>query len=172
MTDRDLFIAALERADPADRDAWHDQACAGDADRRRRVDVLLRAHDQASKFLAAPAAKHLQPSADDPTHTALSPDETPPASAIDLQSILIPADKPGLLGKLDHYEIQEVVGTGGMGVVLKAFDPKLHRLGAIKLMAPHLAAHGSARKRFDREAKAVAAVKNEHVVAIYAVAPE
>jgi tRNA A-37 threonylcarbamoyl transferase component Bud32 len=172
MTDRDLFIAALERADPAERDAWLDQACAGDSERRRRVDVLLRAHDQASKFLAAPAAEQLQPNADDPTRTAHSADETTPAAAIDLQAILTPADKPGLLGKLDHYEIQEVVGTGGMGVVLKAFDPKLHRLVAIKLMAPHLAAHGSARKRFEREARAVAAVKNEHVVAIHQVETE
>jgi|GEM_PF-6216398 len=172
MTDRELFIAALEHADPAERDAWLAQACAGDAECRRRVDVLLRAHDQASKFLAAPAAEQFQPNADDPTRTAHSADETTPAAAIDLQAILTPAEKPGLLGKLDHYEIQEVVGTGGMGVVLKAFDPKLHRLVAIKLMAPHLAAHGSARKRFEREARAVAAVKNEHVVAIHQVETE
>ncbi|HKA05817.1 MAG TPA: hypothetical protein VKD71_01085, partial [Gemmataceae bacterium] len=175
MTDRDLFIAALDRADPAERDAWLDQACAGDADCRRRVDVLLRAHDQASKFLADPAAGQLGAESDDTTrtahvaHVAHSADETTPATAIDLHALLTPTDKPGLIGTLDHYEIQEVVGTGGMGVVLKAFDPKLHRLVAIKLMAPHLAAHGSARKRFEREAKNVAAVRNEHVVAIYAV---
>src|SRR5262249_43035986 len=178
MTDRDLFIAALHRADPAERDAWLDQACAGDADCRRRVDVLLRAHDQASKFLADPAAGQLGAESDDTTrtahvaHVAHSADETTPATAIDLHALLTPTDKPGLIGTLDHYEIQEVVGTGGMGVVLKAFDPKLHRLVAIKLMAPHLAAHGSARKRFEREAKNVAAVRNEHVVAIYAVEAE
>src|SRR5262245_40281225 len=172
MTDRELFIAALERVDPADRDAWLDQACAGDAERRRRVDVLLRAHEQASKFLADPAAEQLGAEPDDPTRTALSADESAPATAVDLKSILTPTDKPGLIGKLDHYEVLDVVGAGGMGVVLKAFDPKLHRLVAIKLMAPHLAAHGSARKRFEREARAVAAVRNEHVVAIYAVEAE
>jgi tRNA A-37 threonylcarbamoyl transferase component Bud32 len=88
---------------------------------------------------------------------------------MDVLSFMKPADKPGLLGKLDHYEVIEIVGKGGMGVVLKAFDPKLHRLVALKLMAPHLAAHGGARKRFEREAKAVAAVRNEHVVAIHGV---
>src|ERR671934_259657 len=68
MTDRDLFIAALEHADPAERAAWLDRACAGDTDRRRRVDVLLRAHDQASRFLANPAGPPavLRRVADDP----------------------------------------------------------------------------------------------------------
>ncbi len=56
-----------------------------------------------------------------------------------------------------------------MGVVLKAFDPRLHRPVAVKLMAPHLATHAAARKRFAREARAVAAVRNEHVVAIHQV---
>src|SRR5262245_54456270 len=173
MTDRDLFIAALDHSDLAARAAWLDQACAADPDRRRRVEVLLRAHDEASRFLADPArppGDSIGP--DDPTRTAQQGDETTPAPAADVRSILTPADKPGLLGTLDHYEVLEVVGAGGMGVVLKAFDPKLHRLVAVKLMAPHLAAHGSARKRFEREARAVAAVKNEHVVAIYAVQPE
>jgi WD40 repeat protein/tRNA A-37 threonylcarbamoyl transferase component Bud32 len=170
MTDRDLFIAALDHPDPADRAGWLEQACAGDPDRRRRVEVLLKAHDDASRFLAGPAAAPGDSVApEDPTRTAHPSDETAPAAALDALSFLQPADKPGLLGKLDHYEVIEVVGKGGMGVVLKAFDPKLHRLVALKLMAPHLAAHGGARKRFEREAKAVAAVKNEHVVAIHGV---
>jgi tRNA A-37 threonylcarbamoyl transferase component Bud32 len=170
MTDRDLFIAALDHPDPADRAAWLEHACAGDPDRHRRVEVLLKAHDEASRFLADPAAAPGDSVApEDPTRTAHPSDETAPATELDAVSFLQPADKPGLLGKLDHYEVIEVVGKGGMGVVLKAFDPKLHRLVALKLMAPHLAAHGGARKRFEREAKAVAAVKNEHVVAIHGV---
>ncbi|HKB05814.1 MAG TPA: protein kinase [Gemmataceae bacterium] len=173
MTDRDLFIAALDHADPTERAAWLDQACEGDSDRRRRVDILLRAHEHASRFLANPAGPPADPAApDDPTRTAHPADDTAPATAVDALAFLTPTDKPGVLGKLDHFEVLEVVGKGGMGVVLKAFDPKLHRLVALKLMAPHLAAHGSARKRFEREARAVAAVKNEHVVAIYAVQPE
>jgi tRNA A-37 threonylcarbamoyl transferase component Bud32 len=170
MTDRELFVAALDHPDPADRAAWLDQACAGDSDRRRRVDVLLKAHDDASRFLADPARPPGDSAGpDDPTRTAHSGDETTPATAVDVQSLLKPADKPGLLGTLGHYEVIEVVGAGGMGVVLKAFDPKLHRLVAVKVMAPHLAANGAARARFIREARAVAAVRNEHVVALHAV---
>ena len=56
-----------------------------------------------------------------------------------------------------------------MGIVLKAFDPALHRVVAIKVLAPQLATSGSARQRFAREARAAAAVRNEHVVAIHAV---
>jgi tRNA A-37 threonylcarbamoyl transferase component Bud32 len=164
MTDRDLFIAALDHPDPAERAAWLDRACAGDPDRRRRVEVLLRAHDDASRFLAAPAAASV-----DPTRTAAPAGDPAPAEATDVHSLLEPSDRPGLLGTLGHYDVIEVVGRGGMGVVLKAFDPKLHRLVALKLMAPHLAAHGAARKRFEREAKAVAAVRNEHVIAIHGV---
>ena len=63
----------------------------------------------------------------------------------------------------------EVIGRGGFGVVLRAFDDRLHRIVAIKVLAPPYAAVGSARKRFIREARAAAAVKNEHVVGIYDV---
>src|SRR5205807_3000857 len=126
---------ALDHPDPAARAAWLDHACAGDPDRRRRVDVLLRAHDDASRFLADPASPPADSaSPDDPTRTAHAGDETTPATAVDVRALLKPADKAGLLGKLDHYEVIEVVGRGGMGVVLKAFDPKLHRLAAVKLM--------------------------------------
>ena len=56
-----------------------------------------------------------------------------------------------------------------MGVVLKAFDPSLSRVVAIKVLAPQMAASGAARRRFSREAKAAAAVVHDHVISIYAV---
>jgi hypothetical protein len=82
---------------------------------------------------------------------------------------LSPPDKPGQLGRLERYEVLEEVGRGGMGVVLKAFDPSLHRVVAIKVLAPQLATSGVARKRFLREAKAAAAVTHDHIVTIHAV---
>src|SRR5262245_59593308 len=85
---------------------------------------------------------------------------------------LRPADRPGLLGRLGPYDVLEVIGQGGSGVVLKAFDPALHRPVAIKVLAAEYAARGVARKRFAREARAAAAVAHEHVVPIHAVEPD
>jgi hypothetical protein len=93
-----------------------------------------------------------------------------PAGAAELPlDFLAPPNKPGQLGVLDHYEVLEVIGRGGMGVVLKAFDRKLQRVVAVKVLAPQLAASSAARRRFDREARAAAAVAHDHVVAIHAV---
>jgi serine/threonine-protein kinase len=90
------------------------------------------------------------------------------AAPVDL-SFLQPSDNPAVLGRLGTYEVLEVVGQGGMGVVLKAFDPALHRPVAIKVLAAEYAANGSARKRFAREAQAAAAVIHDHVVPVHAV---
>jgi serine/threonine protein kinase len=102
------------------------------------------------------------------TFREASPDAVPPSSSEGLD-FLSPSDQPGHLGRLGHYEILEVIGRGGMGVVLKGFDPALHRIVAIKVLAPQLATSGTARKRFTREAQAAAAVCHEHVVTIHAV---
>jgi serine/threonine protein kinase len=79
------------------------------------------------------------------------------------------ADESGRLGRLDHYTLQEVIGRGSMGVVFKAFDEKLRRIVAIKVMSPLWAANRAARQRFLREARAAAAIRDEHVVAVHAV---
>lgn len=97
------------------------------------------------------------------------------ASSIQIESVLAvlaPTDDPQMLGRLGPYEVSGVVGAGGMGIVLKAFDGSLDRTVAIKVMAPHLASSGSARQRFAREAKAAAAVLHPNVIAIHGVAAD
>jgi len=84
-------------------------------------------------------------------------------------SLLGEPGHPEMLGRLGRYDIERVIGSGGMGVVLKAHDSELNRPIAIKLLAPHLAHVGAARGRFAREGRAAAAVVHEHVVAIYNV---
>ena len=79
-----------------------------------------------------------------------------------------PAD-PRYMGSLGPYQILEVIGRGGMGVVLKGSDSALARVVAIKVLAPELSFLGSARLRFAREARAAASVAHDHVVAIHAV---
>ncbi len=77
--------------------------------------------------------------------------------------------EPDQLGRLGPFVVTEVLGRGGMGIVLKAFDPGLHRPVAIKVLAPYFASSAAARRRFAREARAAAAVVHEHVVPIYSV---
>lgn len=94
-----------------------------------------------------------------------APDPDPPEGAI----VLAPSDEPGALGSFAGYDVLALVARGGMGVVYKAWDRALHRVVAIKVLAPALAASPTARMRFLREARAAAAVTHEHVVAIHAV---
>ncbi len=94
-------------------------------------------------------------------------DSTNPAS--DELDFLSPPSHPELLGRLGRYEIERVIGQGGMGIVLKAHDSELNRPVAVKVLAKHLSHSGAARARFAREAKAAAAVVHEHVVAIHNV---
>jgi serine/threonine-protein kinase len=82
---------------------------------------------------------------------------------------LEPPAGPGSLGRLGPYEVTEVLGRGAFGVVLKAIDPALSRYVAIKVLAAELAVSAAARARFAREARAVAAVVHENVVAIHSV---
>jgi len=91
-----------------------------------------------------------------------------PAAEVPLD-FLSPPEDPAHLGRLGQYEVIEVVSRGGMSVVLKAFDANLHRVVAIKVLAPQLATTAAARTRFRREGFAAAAISHEHVVAVYGV---
>ena len=82
---------------------------------------------------------------------------------------LDPPSHPELLGRLGRYDIEQLIGMGGFGVVFKARDSELNRVVAIKVLAPHLMSSGPARKRFAREAQASAAIVHDHVVAIHDV---
>jgi WD40 repeat protein/tRNA A-37 threonylcarbamoyl transferase component Bud32 len=153
MSERSIFLNALDREDPAARAAYLDEACAGKPELRRRIERLLRAHREGGSFLEETAPEQL-------------------ARADLALTFLSPPREPEALGRLDHYEVLKVVGRGGTGVVLKARDTKLQRIVAIKALAPRLAASGGARQRFVREAQAAAAVRDDHVVAIYAVSDD
>src|SRR5436190_16885923 len=130
----------------ADRDSWAD----------------------APRYLGQSGPTREQPLRDLMDRLKNDPDAEPATAALPLD-FLDPADRPGMLGRLGPYDILEEIGRGGMGVVLKALDPALHRVVAIKVLAPQLAASGTARKRFTREARAAAAIAHEHVVTIHAV---
>ena len=89
-----------------------------------------------------------------------------------VNDVLAPPSLPEMLGRLGRYNVERMIGTGGMGVVLKAHDGELNRPVAIKVLAAHLAHVGAARERFAREGRAAAAIVHEHVVAIHNVETE
>ncbi len=71
------------------------------------------------------------------------------------------------LGTVDRYRLIEQVGTGGMSQVYKAWETMLDREVAVKLLHPHLASKEDSRRRFSREAKAVAKLRHPNILEIY-----
>ena len=71
--------------------------------------------------------------------------------------------------RIGPYELSSQIGAGGMGVVFKARDTRLDRTVAIKLLPMHIAADQTARDRFEREARAVAALNHPHICTLHDV---
>ncbi len=98
-----------------------------------------------------------------------SPSDELIVSHVDERSLLDPPLHPEMLGRIDGFSVEQVIGRGGMGIVYKGFDANLNRPVAIKFLSPHMAAHGVARMRFIRESRAAAAVVHPNVVPIFSV---
>jgi TolB-like protein len=96
-------------------------------------------------------------------------DLRPSAPVEDYSRCLAPTQSPDEIGRLGEYRIRKVLGSGGMGVVFLAEDAQLHRDVALKMLRPALLSDERARQRFLREARATAAVVNDHIVPIYHV---
>lgn len=121
------------------------------------VSVLRRAAESNARktnFPAEPSAEHCEDA------------ESAADFAVDF---LEPSPAHEAIGRLADIDILEVIGRGGMGIVLKGFQPELKRLVAVKVLDPHLAASGAARQRFAREAQAAAAIMHPNVMPIFTV---
>lgn len=151
----DLLVGSVS---DADSDAWlqHLEQCSTC---RTKLHALAGEEGDWSQ------AREVLSSHTDRSHIA-RPDEWAEALS---RKLLSPPSHPEMLGRIGRYDIERLLGSGGMGIVFKGFDTELHRTVAIKVLAPSLAFHGSARHRFAKEARAAAAVVHEDVVPIYDV---
>jgi serine/threonine protein kinase len=165
MSEQSIFLAALDIADTAQRAAYVDSACAGDAVLRQQILALLAAHQRSGAFLNVPAVAQIAAGVSQPDDR---PVEAPRGDENrNTLNFLQPPTKPGSVGRLGHYEVLQVLGQGGFGIVVNAFDDVLHRVVAIKVISEQMAATSPPRQRFLREARSAAAVRHENIVAIH-----
>ena len=137
---KDVFEAARALPDAA-RPAYLTQVCAGDATLRQHVEGLLDAHAHADGFLETPALQ-----------------STPESSSRKLEG-----------HRIGPYLLSARIGAGGMGEVYKARDTRLDRTVAIKVLPVGVSHDAQARERFEREARAVAALNHPHICALHDV---
>jgi serine/threonine protein kinase len=142
MNERDLFIAALKKPDVAERAAFLDEACGGDAGLRAQVEALLREHEQLGSFLEAPAP--------------------PPVLTVDEELPL--REGPGTV--LGPYKLLEQIGEGGMGVVYLAEQTQpVRRRVALKVLKPGMDTR-QVVARFEAERQALALMDHPHIARV------
>jgi serine/threonine protein kinase len=171
MTEETLFARALTKADPAERAAFLDQACAGDVALRVRVEALLKSHAEAGSFLAGPAAD--AGATRDPQPVRREGEggrsRAEPAYPSASDSFFLPdpsslIESPGT--RIGPYKLLEPIGEGGMGAVWLAEQQEpVRRLVALKVIK---AGMDSAQviARFEAERQALALMDHPHIAKV------
>ena len=143
---KELFLAALGVA-PAERAAWLEQACGPDAELRRRMDLMLAAHDAPQSLLdrGSPVA------------------DAPEAAAGALAGA--EAERPGTV--IGPYKLLEQIGEGGFGVVYMAeqMEP-VRRKVALKILKPGMDTK-QVVARFDAERQALAIMDHPNIAKVF-----
>jgi serine/threonine protein kinase len=142
---KELFNAALDRP-REERLAFIRQSCPDNLELRRELESLLSSHDAAGTFLETPLVHNTATAASDPRRSLL-----PPGT------------------RLGPYEVVGNLGEGGMGEVYEARDTRLNRLVAIKVLGQQVALDADRRGRFEREARAIAALNHPHICTLHDV---
>ncbi|HLL74466.1 MAG TPA: protein kinase [Pyrinomonadaceae bacterium] len=146
-----LFDTALDHA-PAARAAFLCATCPDDEELRGEVEALLIAHGQTGDFIEAPAL--------DVAARLFADDEDAPAE-----------DKDTLAAgeSIGRYEVESLLGAGGMGEVYLARDTALDRPVALKLLPARLAGEQDRLRRFEREARTVSKLNHPNILTIHEI---
>ena len=140
---KEIFDGALERRG-AEREAFLDRACDGDADVREEVESLLRSYEVAGSFMESPAVAH---AADDlATEQKLTPGQ-----------------------RVKHYQIVNLIGEGGMGEVYLATDTILGRRVALKVLPAFVSKDPERLRRFTQEARAASRLSHPNVCVVHEI---
>jgi hypothetical protein len=141
-----ILDEALERA-PEERAAFVAEACGADAEMRREVETLLAAHGLSGDFIEEPA--------------------------LDVAARLYAEGGAVASGqKVGRYEVETLLGRGGMGEVYLARDAELRRPVALKVLSAELAGGSDPLRRFEQEALAASALNHPNIMTVYEVGHE
>ncbi len=140
---KEIFEGALERHG-AERDSFLEQRCDGDVAVRAEVESLLRSYEVAGSFMEAPAVAQ---AADD----------------LAAEQKLTPGQK------VNHYQIVNLIGEGGMGEVYLATDTTLGRRVALKVLPAFVSKDPERLRRFTQEARAASRLSHPNVCVVHEV---
>lgn len=166
MNEQEIFLAATQIEDRQVRDAFVDSVCRENPNLRNRVQSLLEQYDRwgraMERFVENVPERIAEIRQEQPTLAFLRESQTAiPSNAPPSPSILIPGSKFG------SYEIDSRLGSGGMGEVYLARDPRLERQVAIKILPEQFESDPAWVERFQREAKAASALNHPNILTVH-----
>ena len=148
-----LYHAALER-EPGAREAFLDEACAGDEDLRREVAGLLACDLPSDSFIQSPAIEIAA--------KALAAEPLIEASTNPMRG-------PIAGSQIGAYQLLSLLGRGGMGEVHLALDTRLGRRVAVKLLPAEFTTDAGRVRRFAQEARAASALNHPNIITIHEI---